>query len=156
SSTSSRPAAPSTSAAASPSTSASSVVSAAPVTPPSTTAPSSVPTPTDTTSTTPAPSVATLPEGGATDFPGSLVRPVPAADVPIERAMSDVYVKPSGDPNRPDVVVQFRAPFPLPSHAYRVSILVGDPQGARLRVSMIDSGVDSVTWKEERSTVLAP
>jgi hypothetical protein len=128
------------------------------VTPPSTTAPSSAPPPSDTASTAaPAPpSVATFPAGGSTDFPGSLVGPVPAADVPIERAMSDVYVKPSGDPNRPDVVVQFRAPFPLPSHAYRVSIVVGDPQGTRLRVSMIDNGVDGVTWQEERSTALPP
>jgi hypothetical protein len=122
---------------------------AAPTVPP--TAATVAPTATSASPTTPVPTP-TGDAGVAQLFNGPLVAPVPAADVPVERAMTDVFVVPSPDADHPKVAVQFRSPFPFPSHAYRVSMLVGDPNGSRLRVSLIDAGNGTATWKEERFT----
>ena len=128
-------------------------VSTAPTTPPSTTAPSLAPT---STASTLEPFQIRA-EGGKALFPGLLVGPIPAADVPVERAVTDVFVTPtSKDPDRPNVAVQFRSPFPFPAHPYRISVLVGDPHGARLRASLIDTGNGVASWRAERSTALPP
>lgn len=94
--------------------------------------------------------------GAAQPFPAPLVATVPAAEVPVERLMTNVYMTASTDPERPQVVVQFKSPFTLPARPYRVSVVVGDPSGARLRASMIGNGAGVVSWKEEKAAAPPP
>ncbi len=116
--------------------------------------------------TTPAPAVilAPPPPSANAPFPAALVGPVPAvAGSPPELDVIDLYTAFSEDLSAPDVVVRFKAPFSLPGAAYKVSILIGDPTGRRLRVSMVSPGgsakpkglietYDGVSWKEGGAT----
>lgn len=118
-----------------------------PTTAPTTIAPSTEPPTTEQPSTTPTFADA----GGVQPFPAPLVGPVPAAEAPVERLMTNVYVTASTDSQRPQVVVQFKSPFTLPTRPYRVSVLLGDPAGAQLRSSLIGNGAGVVSWKAEKA-----
>jgi hypothetical protein len=76
-------------------------------------------------------------------FPAPVVGPIPPAGGSpghlAELAMTDVYVAPSLDESAPQVVVQFKAPFSLPNASYKVSVVVGDPAGARVRASLVSA-----------------
>lgn len=146
----------STTAAYRPSTNGPTTVATSAVTLPSTTSPQSTEPSTVAPSSGDEPmTAATLADaGGVQPFPAPLVGPVPAAEVPVERLMTNVYMTASTDPQRPQVVVQFKSPFTLPARPYRVSVLVGDPAGAQLRASMIgNAGTarNGVSWKLEKA-----
>ena len=89
--------------------------------------------------------------GGVQLFPAPLVGAVPAAEVPVERQMTNLYMTASTEPARPQVVVQFKAPFALPARQWRVSVVVGDPGGAQLRASLVYNGAGVVSWKAEKA-----
>jgi hypothetical protein len=95
------------------------------------------------------------PLGGAqtaTPFPRSIVAFVPATVAGSTEPALAVQWAAAGDPagvgsdrTRP-VTVTFAAAFALPAGAYRVSVVVGDPTGARTRASFTSSaGVEAGT-----------
>lgn len=94
--------------------------------------------------------------GGSQPFPAQIIAPIPFADVEPPLQLNDLYVTPGSSEDNPTIAVQFRQPFELPAEPYRISVLIGDPTGRRLRASLVASGGkvtgrleegDGTTWQ---------
>ncbi|MCX7621907.1 MAG: hypothetical protein N2037_13825 [Acidimicrobiales bacterium] len=78
--------------------------------------------------------------GGSQLFPADIVAPIPFSDVEPPLQLNNLYVTPGSSEDNPVVAVQFRQPFELPQEPYRISVLMGDPTGRRLRASLVANG----------------
>ena len=100
-------------------------------------------TTTEATGTTEAPPPPTATD---TPFPASLVAPVPPVEGAPDTAITDLYVTDGATPEEPDVVVQFREPFTFAGTPYRVGVVIGDPNGTRLRTWLISNGPENLPY----------
>jgi len=87
---------------------------------------------------------------GSLAFPTDVVAPVVIPTKEPARAISGLYVTPGATRNSSQVVVRFRDPFDLPRQQYRISVLMGDPNGFRVRSSLTTNGGPKPEGKVER------
>ncbi len=87
---------------------------------------------------------------GRVAFPAQVVAPMLlAADDPA-RQVNDLYVTPGATPSATEMVVRFAQPFDLPKVPYRVSVVLGKPDGDRVRASLTTNGGPKPEGKVEK------
>lgn len=83
-----------------------------------------------------------VPDPPGTPLPAPLVAPAPVVDdaAPRPLRLEGFHVAPGLTADEPLVVVTFAELFDLPAEPWRVSVLVGDPEGERRRLSLVAEG----------------